>query len=235
MANNNTNNNGNSNKVHPNVNYVILNGRLTQNARFRAKTDDKQAMLSFTIANNEGFLKADGTESVSFIGCQMFGERAEKIAPYMTQGTKLTVIGHLRAWSTKNQAGQYENNYAVVVDTLEFHTKSQSEPKEAPMPQPQATQAPAQNQYAGQQAMPTQAPYGQAAPAQYQPAPVQQMPQQAQATPAPFGGQPQATQPVGQFQMPAQDPFSGQQQAAPAFTYSNDPFSAMESANFVME
>ena len=251
------NTNNENKKPVANVNMIVLNGRLSQNCNYRpAQTDaqgniTKQAVAYFTLANNEGWLRADGSEAVSYISCQINGKYADAMANYLTQGTKVTVQGRLRTWSTKTPTGQYENNYIVVVDDLELLSRPQAQAPQPPVQQ--YTQAPAQT--TPQQYMPTpqaQAPsFAQAAPVQMPQAPAQTTPQQymptPQAAPAPVtpaqqyaAPQPPVQNPVAQPQAPqysqAVDPFAQQpvqmpqaQAPQPAangqkFEYTNNPF-----------
>lgn len=251
-----------------NINKVLLNGRLTQNCNYRAAQADaqgnvtKQSVAYFTVACNEGWLRNDGSEAVSYISCQINGKYADVMANHLLQGVGVVVEGRLRTWSDKTPTGQYENKYMVVVDNVNLTSRPQSQ---APMPpaqnqgqmpnnqpvNPVQNQAPVQGyqQDAGMAGQPAYAPA-------YAPNPVQNQGQMQQAAnpyqapnppvaPAPVPNAPAQAAPQTPVYTQANNPFAQAapapnapvQNAAPAqqFAYSNNPFEiggVGNSANF---
>ena len=174
MANNNTT------KASPkNLNIVALEGHLAADANLKQAPEGGVSNCYFRLAVNEGYLRNDGTNAVSYVSCRISGKRAESIAPYLKQGMRLTVTGSLSVWSTKQADGQYSNDCIIAVDQVHFGPQSQKS---------QQTQAETSQQPAPTQAAP--APQYQqttAAPQYQQPAPTQAapLPQYQQATAAP--------------------------------------------------
>jgi len=59
-----------------------------------------KAILKFSVAVAKGYRKEDGT---NWFNCVMFGDRAEKLAQYLTKGTKVIIEGSV-------QLGNYEKD-----------------------------------------------------------------------------------------------------------------------------
>ena len=198
MANQNNNQNNNQQqKASPkNLNIVTLEGRLAADANLKPAQEGGNGVSHcyFRLAVNEGYLRSDGTNAVSFIPCNIGGKRAESIAPYLKQGMRLTVTGSISVRSNKLADGQYSDSCMLSVDQVFFGPQAQQKDQSqasTPAPQPQ---------------------YQQQAPTT--PAPQPQYQQQAPATPAP---QPQYQQPVQQ-----DNPFAGA--PAQGFDFNNNPF-----------
>ena len=247
MANQNQNNNQQQKASPKNLNIVTLEGRLAADANLKPAQESGNGVSHcyFRLAVNEGYLRSDGTNAVSFIPCNIGGKRAESIAPYLKQGMRLTVTGSISVRSNKLADGQYSDSCMLSVDQVFFGPQAQQKDQSqasTPAPQPQYQQAPAtpapqpQYQQPAQQGNPfagTPAPQPQYQQAPTTPAPQPQYQQPTQqgnpfaGTPAP---QPQYQQqapatpaPQPQYQQPVQDnPFAG----APAqgFDFNNNPF-----------
>lgn len=102
------------------INRVIASGNLTRDGELRATRKGTQVLI-FRIAINE---KApDGNDgwvdAPVFISCAVFGRRTEKLAPYLTKGTKVTVDGKLR-YSEYMKDDEKRSEVSIVVDRLEF-------------------------------------------------------------------------------------------------------------------
>lgn len=129
------------------INRVTISGNLTRDAELR-QTASGMAVLGFSVAVNDRVKGEDGqwTDRPNFIDCSMFGTRAEKIAPYLSKGTKVTIAGKLR-WSQWERDGQKRSKVEVIVDEIEFMSRQQRQlgsepvcaaPATAPQPyQPQ--------------------------------------------------------------------------------------------------
>ena len=233
MTNQNQNNNQQQKASPKNLNVVTLEGRLAADATLKQTQAQNGSVVShcyFRLAVNEGYMRSDGTNAVSFVSCSISGKRAESIAPYLKQGMRVSVLGSLSVRSNKLADGQYSDSCMISVDQVFFGPQAQpKDQNQAPAQTPQSQyqqQAPAtptpQPQY--------QQPVQQGNPFAGNPAPQYQ--QQAPATPAP---QPQYQQPVQQgnpfagnpapqpqYQQPVQqdNPFA---QANP-FEFANNPF-----------
>lgn len=131
------------------INRVAISGNLTRDAELR-QTASGMAVLGFSVAVNDR-RKNTQTEQwedyPNFIDCSMFGTRAEKIAQYLSKGTKVAIEGKLR-WSQWERDGQKRSKIEVVVDEIEFMTSRSDAPSQATA-QPVRQQAPYQPQIGG--------------------------------------------------------------------------------------
>lgn len=68
---------------------IIAAGNLTKDAAQR-RTQSGDPVTSFSVAVND-----PRTKDTTFFDCSLWGVRGDKVAPYLTKGTKVTVIGDL--------------------------------------------------------------------------------------------------------------------------------------------
>ena len=105
------------------INHVAISGNLGRDAELRS-TRSGMAILNFGVAVNErkrNNQTGDWEDYTNWIDCVLFGTRAEKIANYLTKGTKVAVEGKLR-WSQWERDGQKRSKIEVAVDEIEFMT-----------------------------------------------------------------------------------------------------------------
>lgn len=126
------------------INRVIISGNLTRDAELR-NTQSGMSVLSFGVAVNDRRKNQQGEweEVPNYVDCTMFGNRAEKIAQYLTKGTKVAVEGKLRYSKWQDKDGSNRSKLEVVVDEIEFMSSQQQHqqaPHHAPQPQYQAPQ-----------------------------------------------------------------------------------------------
>ena len=124
------------------INSVTICGNLTRDAELRATGNGLQ-ILSFTVAVNDRRRNQQGQwEDVpNYVPCTLFGERAEKLAGYLTKGVKVCVTGklHYQSWQAKDGTKRHE--LEVNVSDLDFMQRREPQ---AEQPQPQQPQLPQQ-------------------------------------------------------------------------------------------
>ena len=107
------------------INRVIMTGNLTRDPELR-RTSGGLPVLGFGVAVNDRRKNADGQweDYPNFVDCTLFGARAESIERHLGKGTKVAIEGKLRwsQWETKD--GQKRSKLEVVVDEIEFMSKS---------------------------------------------------------------------------------------------------------------
>lgn len=101
-----------------NVNTVILSGNVARDAELRQTNGG--AVLSFRIANNVYSKNGENNQYTNWFDCVMFGNRAEKIAPYIVKGVHVTVTGQLRQSSWQAQDGSKRSKVETIVNELEL-------------------------------------------------------------------------------------------------------------------
>lgn len=119
------------------MNKLIIKGNLTKDIDVKT-TSNGTLVGEFTVANNE---RVGENEVTSFIKCVMFGERVEKICPYLLKGTKVLVDGRLEVKTVVNDQlyNTYVSLYVNELDILKF-VDGEEEPK-------QTTKQPARKMY----------------------------------------------------------------------------------------
>lgn len=104
------------------MNTVILSGNLTADPEIRY-TKSGTAVCQFTIAHNKRWKTEAGEqkEKVSFIGCVIWGRRAEVFAEHHRKGSKALVRGELtqESWDDK-ETGKKQSKTKVNVEEFEF-------------------------------------------------------------------------------------------------------------------
>jgi single-strand DNA-binding protein len=75
-------------------------GRLGKDGELRS-TQQGDKVLSFSVAVN---VRKDQT---AWVNCAIWGDRAEKLAPYLVKGTAVSIIGHgsVRQYESNGKAG----------------------------------------------------------------------------------------------------------------------------------
>ncbi len=102
------------------VNTVAISGNLTRDPELRATSGGMQ-VLSFSVAVNERTKDADGNwgDRPNYVDCVMFGARAEKLAQWLSKGSKVFVQGSLR-YSSWEKDGQKRSKLEVVAREVDF-------------------------------------------------------------------------------------------------------------------
>lgn len=107
--------------------YIVVAGGLTRDAEIRTlQTGDK--VTGFAVAVDEGF--GDKKRTLYF-DCNFWGARGEKLAQYLTKGSKVAVSGEL---STRDHDGKTYLTVRVADLTL-LGGKPTEARQEAPMAQ----------------------------------------------------------------------------------------------------
>lgn len=84
------------------MNSVNLIGNLTADVRVFPAQQDRQTMITFSLALNESYRNREGqlVDRVSYVDCVCYGKRAETLSAYVSKGHKLGITGKLnqRTW-----------------------------------------------------------------------------------------------------------------------------------------
>ena len=128
------------------INLVCITGNLTRDPELR-QTQGGTPILSFGVAVNDKRKNQQGewVDYPNFVDCVVFGLRAEKLATFMTKGMKVAIEGklHYQSWE---KDGQKRSKLEVVVDNIDFMSKSSQQQQPYNVPQQQVPQAPQQAQ-----------------------------------------------------------------------------------------
>nr|WP_046174700.1 single-stranded DNA-binding protein [Domibacillus indicus] len=115
------------------INQVTLIGRLTKHPEVK-HTADGTPLLQTTVAVSRPYRNAKGETDTDFIYCTVWGRLAEAAVKYSEKGSLVAVTGMIQTRSYKDPAGKTTYVTEVLVQTMRFLSKKQSEfePKEQP-------------------------------------------------------------------------------------------------------
>jgi single-strand DNA-binding protein len=128
------------------VNTATFAGRLGRAAELRT-TPGGQNVCGFSLAVDIGFGQDKKT---LWVGCSLWGERAEKLAPYLTKGKPVTVSGDvaLRTWDGRDGKAGAEITCNVQRITLQGAGAAEEEqPPAERRPAARQERAPMQQQF----------------------------------------------------------------------------------------
>ncbi|MBQ9021104.1 MAG: single-stranded DNA-binding protein [Eggerthellaceae bacterium] len=114
------------------INRVIVSGNLTREPELR-NTSSGLPVLGFGIAVNDrrkNPTTGEYEDYPNFVDCTLFGTRAEHVAKYLTKGSKVAIEGKLR-WSQWERDGQKRSKIEIIVEEIEFMTRTESAPVQA--------------------------------------------------------------------------------------------------------
>lgn len=123
------------------INRVTITGNLTRDPDVK-QTGGGMSVMKLGVAVNDRRKNPQTNEwedVPNFIDCTMFGDRAAKVAQYLAKGSKVAISGRLRQETWETQDGQKRSRVGVVIDDLEFMSRSQQQPQ-AQYQQPQYQQ-----------------------------------------------------------------------------------------------
>lgn len=113
------------------MNSLQIAGRIGRDAEVKT-LQSGDVLCTFSVAVSE---RKKGEDQTLWVRCTLFGERAEKLAQYLTKGTPLAVTGRagVSAWQGKDGSLQCALELAVSQVTL-LGSKSDSAQVAAPRP-----------------------------------------------------------------------------------------------------
>ena len=106
------------------INRVTITGNLTRDPDLRT-TATGNPVLGFSVAvsdRRKNNATGEWEDHPNFVDCTMFGTRAEKIAGYLSKGSKVAIEGKLR-WSQWERDGQKRSKIEVIIDEIEFMSR----------------------------------------------------------------------------------------------------------------
>ena len=96
------------------MNSLSAIGNISRDAELRF-TPNQDAICSFSFALNSGF----GDKQVTtWLNCNVWGTRAEKLAPMLLKGTKVGIVGELTNRPYKDKNGNEKFSLEVRVSDL---------------------------------------------------------------------------------------------------------------------
>ena len=137
------------------INVFTASGRCGQDMEVRF-TPNGKAIGQFNLPVETGF---GDNKKTSWVTCKMFGERAEKLAQYVTKGAAVTVTGafQLDEWE---KDGVKHSRPCILVNDIQLPPQQQGgqQSQGQQQQQPQRQQAPQNNGYQQARNQPMQQP-----------------------------------------------------------------------------
>lgn len=98
------------------MNIAMLQGNITKDAEL--KSGGKTPCLTFGVATNEKYRKADGTwqSTPTFHNCVLFGARATAMATWVKKGMSVTILGQIKNESYEKNGVKMYSSKIVVQD-----------------------------------------------------------------------------------------------------------------------
>lgn len=98
-----------------------LTGNIGNDAETRYSSDGKP-QLRFNVASNyqERNQQGEYEQRVEWIRCTIFGPRAEKLGQYLTKGTRVTVVGQVKARPWTGSDGTLHAGLEILVSEIDF-------------------------------------------------------------------------------------------------------------------
>ena len=135
------------------INVFTASGRCGQDMEVRV-TPAGKAIGQFNLPVETGY---GDNKKTSWVTCKVFGERAEKLAQYVTKGSAVTVTGafQLDEWE---KDGVKHSRPCILVNDIQLPPKQQGgqQAPQGQQQQPQRQQAPQNNGYQQARSQPVQ-------------------------------------------------------------------------------
>jgi single-strand DNA-binding protein len=102
--------------------HATILGRLGRDPELRVTNGGTQ-VLSLNLATNSGY----GENKITlWVRCSMFGARAERLAPMLSKGSQVLVVGELTQREYTTTAGEARTSLELRVSELEFAGNSRA-------------------------------------------------------------------------------------------------------------
>jgi len=113
------------------LNNVLIEGNLVANPEKREVGGG--ILCTFTVASNR-YYKKDGEkkEEVSFFDVETWNKTAERCLEMLEKGRGVRVMGRLKQDRWTDKDGRKQSKVKIVGETVEFMTKFDKNPSEAP-------------------------------------------------------------------------------------------------------
>jgi single-strand DNA-binding protein len=96
--------------------HATILGRLGRDPELRVTNGGTQ-VLSLNLATNSGY----GENKITlWVRCSMFGARADRLAPMLSKGSQVLVVGELTQREYTTTAGEARTSLELRVSELEF-------------------------------------------------------------------------------------------------------------------
>lgn len=99
------------------LNVFSFTGHLTRDAVLKQVGAKGSTLMDFAVANNTGYGQY---AKVSFVNCQMWGERCNNLAPYLLKGTGVYCTGTMEQQKWTDTLGVEQTRWVCTVQDIGF-------------------------------------------------------------------------------------------------------------------
>lgn len=111
------------------INVLTISGNMGGDLDVRF-TPNGKCIGQFSLPVKSGY---GDHEKTAWVTCKILGERAEKLAPYLTKGSLVTVTGELQLDEWEKE-GQKHSRMAMIVKDMQLPPKSSGQPQQSQQP-----------------------------------------------------------------------------------------------------
>ncbi len=111
----------------PNINFVMLSGRLVQDSSSKTLPSGKQ-ILEFRIASNRRYVyNNEQREESLYINCIYIGQRVLEYSEILKTGYPIVIEGRLRYREWTDTNNNRRNTYEIIVSRIHLLGKKEAE------------------------------------------------------------------------------------------------------------
>lgn len=118
------------------INILTITGNLGRDAEVRY-TPSGKAVTDVAVPATSGW--GDNKKTI-WVKCVIWGERAEKLAPYLLKGTAVTISGEFGTEEYTARDGQAKTNVTINVNQLQLGATMQNRAEKSSAPAQQQPQ-----------------------------------------------------------------------------------------------
>ncbi|MBU5483043.1 single-stranded DNA-binding protein [Clostridium sp. MSJ-11] len=113
------------------MNKVLLIGRLTKDCELKQIGEEGNLLINFTIAVQRSYVNNKGEREADFIPVSYWRKSAESLAPNLTKGRLVSILGRINVRSYTNANDEKRYITQVVAEQINFmeHNRADEEAK----------------------------------------------------------------------------------------------------------
>lgn len=102
------------------MNQVALIGRIVADANLYYVGESETPLARFRIAVKRRYRNGDNNDQADFFTVKIWGDAAERLAPYLKKGRRVAVNGELRTSTYETQDGDTRTAVEIISNVTEF-------------------------------------------------------------------------------------------------------------------
>lgn len=114
------------------MNKAVIMGRLTRDPETRYTQTTNTMIVSFTVAVNRRFAKADDEVKADFIPVIVFGKTAEFCSKYFKKGQQVGIIGRIQTRNWDDDQGQKHYATELIGEEAYFADTNKTQDNNVP-------------------------------------------------------------------------------------------------------